>query len=1171
MQRYFWLISLSILGMLAQDPFGRIGGRVVDSTGAVIPGAGIKVTNIDTNVVTNAASDSQGNYQARNLIPGRYELVVETKGFKGYRRGPLEVRVGDILTVDIRMELGVISESIMVTSEAPLLEAASASQGQVVDQRRLEDLPMPSSAAMYLTQLIPGIIQTTPPSGNWQINQAGNMSNFSTNGTATQTSEYTLNGVPNMRNYGMINFQPMPEIMQEFRVQTAPFDAAAGHFTGSQVNMVTKSGTNSLHGTLTFQGNYRPLLTHPFFTNAQIYDTRTGPVTPDKINAAFPPTRMNRYRGHVSGPIYIPKAYDGRNRMFFTFGADIFARVFVPGVTSKNVPTPAERGGDFSALLKLGAQYQIYDPFTITPAANGRFSRQPLAGNIVPSSRISPIAQRLLGYYPLPNLTGTVDGLNNYSGSPVNQPVHHNYIGRIDDVITQNHRAFVHYQHGRENTPTQNNTGNGFQSPILGQLNEEPGFAFTINDVLMLSPSLVLNVRYGFNRLLVSTQPASRGFDLQALGLPAALVNQLDRTLTAIPQMVIDNFGTVGNNSGTGVQHNYHYLAGDVAKDRGNHSLRFGAEGRVIQANNWAYGFVSPSYTFSSTWTRGPLDNSTAAPVGQGLASFLFGLPTGGQIDRNASLAQQSKYVAAFFQDDWKVTRNLTLNLGMRYEVELPTTERYNRANRGFDFSTPNPVQAAAQAKYALNPIAQIPVSGFQTIGGLLFAGVNGAPRGLWNTDANNFLPRVGLAWRVDSKTAVRAGYGIFFESMGADSAANVAVQQGFSQSTTLAPSLDNGQTYQATLANPFPGGLLTAAGAAGGLQTFLGQAVVVPWADRKLGYAQRWTLNVQHELPSRVLVEVGYVGNRGTGLSLDQGLDATPAKYLSTSPARDQTVINFLSQNVPSPFSGLPQFAGTALQGQNVSISQLLRPYPQFNGVSTTVSAGYSWYHGLQIRADKRLTRDLSLQASYTWSKNMEAVEKLNTTDAWPTHSIAAIDRPHHVVASGLFVLPFGKGKRLLSQAHGFVNHAVGGWSMQAIYQGQSGPPIGFGNIIFNGKLADLVLPTGERTVQRWFNTDAGFNKITAQQLASNIRAFPLRLTGLRSNGYNNWDLSFFKGFQIREKVTFQLRAEAQDAMNHAMFAAPNAAPANTLFGQVTATVVAQQRVVTVGGRLTW
>jgi hypothetical protein len=315
----------------------------------------------------------------------------------------------------------------------------------------------------------------------------------------------------------------------------------------------------------------------------------------------------------------------------------------------------------------------------------------------------------------------------------------------------------------------------------------------------------------------------------------------------------------------------------------------------------------------------------------------------------------------------------------------------------------------------------------------------------------------------------------------------------------------------------------------------------------------------------------MGYVGNRGTGLDLNQNLDPVPAQYLSRLPVRDQATIDYLSAAVPNPFYGMPEFAGGTLQGRTVARSQLLRPYPQFDGVSTTFSAGFSWYHSLQMRAEKRFSRGFTLQASYTWSKFMEAIQKLNPTDAYPTHVVSTLDRPQHIVVSGMYELPVGKGKRFLSGARGWVNQTLGGWSIQAIYHGQSGPPIGFGNIIFHGNLAGIVLPRSERTVERWFNTDAGFERDSQKQLNQNIRTFPLLLTGLRANGYNSWDLSLFKAFQITEKLKFQLRVEGQDALNHPMFAAPNTTPTSTLFGQVTDTLAAQQRVVTVGGRLSW
>jgi hypothetical protein len=549
------------------------------------------------------------------------------------------------------------------------------------------------------------------------------------------------------------------------------------------------------------------------------------------------------------------------------------------------------------------------------------------------------------------------------------------------------------------------------------------------------------------------------------------------------------------------------------------------------------------------------------------MASLLLGLPTGGLITRIASISELSKYMALFVQDDWKVSRKLTVNLGMRYELEVPTSERYNRANRGFDFNATNPIQAAAQANYAMNPISEIPANAFQVKGGLLFAGVNSVPRGTWNTDPHIFMPRIGLAYQLRDNTVVRTGYGIFFESLGADR--YDVVQQGFNQDTSLVPSLDNGQTFQATLANPFPHGLLAPPGASLGLETFLGQPVNFFWPGRRPGYTQRWTLDIQHEFPKRVLVEVGYIGSRAAGLELAQNLNTIPAQYLSQSLVRDQATINYLTAAVPNPFFGLKQFS--ADQPANVPHSQLLLPYPEFTDVTTIMSGGFSWYHALEIRAEKRISHGFSLQGTFDWSKFMEATKKLNPTDAHPTHFISSLDRPFNFTASGLYELPLGKGKQFLSNVQGPLNQILGGWSIQAIYLKQTGAPLTFGNIIFNGDIHSIGLSSSHHSLSQWFNTNAGFNRNPEQQLAMNIRTFPLALSGVRTDGVNNWDMSLFKGFRIAERVDFQLRFEASDALNHPQFSAPDTNPASSLFGQVTSTVASQQRVLTVGGKVTW
>ena len=690
-----------------------------------------------------------------------------------------------------------------------------------------------------------------------------------------------------------------------------------------------------------------------------------------------------------------------------------------------------------------------------------------------------------------------------------------------------------------------------------------------LDHVAALRPNLVLNLRYGMTRFLNPITSVSKGMDLATLGFSNALTSQISREVASFPEITIAGMQALGYNTGSAATTNYHTVSGTVSHTRGNHSLRMGAEFRILQENSTDYNAATPRIDFDTAWTRGPVDNSPAAPIGQGMASFLLGLPTGGYVDKRPSYAEQSEFLGIFLQDDWKLTRRLTVNVGLRYELEFPTTERYNRTNRGFDFAAANPIEQRARAAYAQSPIPELPAAAFRTPGGLMFAGVDGRPRSLWDIDRNNFSPRIGLAWSVSPRFVVRAGYGIFFEGVGAD---RVDVfQQGFTERTNLVPSFDNGQTFRATLANPFPDGLLEPRGAAGGLTTFLGRAVGFATPERRAGYMQRWSLNVQREFPHRVLIEAGYMGNRGTGLGVAEQYDAVPAQYLSTLNVRDEARIGVLTANVPNPFARLPEFAGSNFTGNNVQRQQLLMPYPHFNGVTSTEGTGFSWYHSMHLRAEKRFSRGYTLQLAYTWSKLMEAIEKLNATDLHPHHVISPQDRPHHLVISGIYELPFGKGKRLLNTAPRWADFIAGGWSLQGIYQGQSGPPVGFGNIFFHGDVHDIVLPRSERTVERWFNTDAGFERDSRRQPAQNLRTFPLRFTGLRADGYNNWDLSVFKNFRIRERLTFQLRGEAQDAFNHAMFAAPNNAPANTLFGSVNGTAGAEQRRISVVGKLTW
>jgi hypothetical protein len=1161
--------AVGSLVLLAQSSYGRITGRVVDQQGAVVPNATLRATQTNTNFQSSTRTNQDGLFDMPSLLPGDYVIALEATGFKKYTRSGLAVRVGDIVDIDIALEVGSLNESISVTAEAPLLETGSASLGQVVDQRMITEMPLGGRGVNYLMLTSPGVISTNAPMHGWLPQARDSVSNMAVAGARTRGSEFTLDGVPNMARSGIMAFQPPPEMIQEFRVQTAAYDASIGRFTGANVNMVLRSGSNEFHGTLWFSHLSRPLMTHPFFINSNLYNTGTnqpGESFDQKRTRLWPASRTNRYRTQFGGPVILPRVYDGRNRTFFSYGNEFMERNF-NNQSNVTVPTSAQRGGDFSALLALGSTYQIYDPATIAPAPNGRFSRQPLPGNIVPASRISPIARNILQYFPLPNATGTADFRNNFVTATPALIDYKSHMVRADQMVNDKNRFYVSYSYMKtdgDQARTLNNTA-------IGNLSTNDYNALAIDHVWTARADTVINLRYGLNRSTNSGFPPTTGLNLTSLGFPASWANSLDSANTALPEIAINGIVSIGTNLISRGAYTTHYWNGSVSRTSGAHTFRAGAEYRMLLDNSTSLGNYSGMFTFANAWTRGPLDNSPVSPIGQGMASFLLGLPTSGGLDLNDSSAERSTYLGVFLNDDWKLTPKLTLNLGLRYELEGPIVERFNRSNRGLDLDATNPADAAARAAYARNPIPEVPVSQFRLRGGILFAGSNGLPRTMWDQDRNNFSPRFGFAYQVNPQTVLRGGYGLFFEPLGSD-VADVD-QTGYSQRTNMNPSNDNGLTFRATLADPFPSGYVSPQRDSAGLATNLGLALGTFYPYRKNAYMQRWSFNIQRQLTRNLMVEIGYIGNRGSELGVSRDFNPIPRQYLSNSPERDQAAIDFLSTNVVNPFRGLPDFVNAPGFQNNLNIarSQLLRPYPHFGAMTMAINDGFSWYHAGSLRVERRFAQGFSIGGHWTWSKFMEAVERLNAQDLHPHHVISPQDRPHHIAINGMWDLPFGKGRPLVNHLPAPLNAAVGGWSINAIYQWQSGPPIGFGNVLFRGRLEDLVLPRGERDVTRWFNTAAGFERNPQRALDSNYRTFPLRLTGLRADGWNNWDLSLYKNFRFADRINLQLRAEAVDALNTAMFQAPNADPANSLFGQVTATIWSEQRKITVAARLTF
>ena len=1127
-------VVLTLFGSLAlaQDPRGSILGRVTDSTAAVIPGVEVRAENAETGVNASTTTNESGNFRLPFLLPGTYNVTAEAAGFKRFVRTGVEVRVSETSTVNITIEVGPVSESVEVGAETPLLDTAGSSLGQVVDSRRILELPTAAGNALELTLLAPGMVE--PSKFLWK--PAWNFRNVASNGNPAHSEDYQIDGVSNTFAEGNAGrnryaFAPPSAAIGEFKMQTSPYDASVGHTMSSVTNVVTAGGTNALHGEAHLKEANSAFNAPNFFDN--------------KYGSKEPTTQDHRYGASAGGPVYIPKIYNGKNRTFwhYTWEANKWG---VPQSFVGTVPTEAERNGDFSELLKLGSDYQIYDPASTQVASGGRFVRQPFENNMIPTGRLDQVGLNLSKLYPAPNQPGEADGRSNYYNSLGAKEDYFVHLARVDHSFSDAHRAFVRINYDK--WTEDKNHWYGWDNPSQGIVLNRINRGAALDDVVVLGPSLVLNFRYGITQQEFSERRASQGFDLSGLGFSPNLVGLIPKAQSTIPNVYMGAYSSLsdwesGDGATTSLTHN---LSGQLNKLKGSHEIKFGADFRVYRAFNDRHPLsVSPQFNFSTTYTAGPLDNSPPAPIGQELAAMLLGVP-GGLMEQTASFATQDTYLGLFVHDDYKITRRLTINLGIRFEYESPLTERFDRLVSGFAADTPNPIADAAKANYAQAPIPELPPDRFNVLGGLTWVNQNGSGRSPFSGDTSHFLPRIGLAYQLTPSTVVRAGYGLFYGTIGVN--ATQPIQAGFTQSTPIQASLDGGLTYFATNENPFPNGLLAPLGPAGGLTTNLGQTIDHYPRNRLHPYASRWSFGVQQQLPGSFLAEASYVGNRGTRLGVDRQLNATPGQYLSTKPYRDQQTIDQLTRNVPNPF-----FGTDPIYGDTISAAELLRPYPEFGQVNLLGdSAGYSWYHALQVRGEKRFSAGYTFQLAYTWSKLMDATEFLNESDPMPYEMIGNSDRTHRLAMSGIWELPFGRNRHFGSQMPAALDVIAGGWQISGLVVRQSGPPLYWNNLFFNGNLKDIPLPKSERSVDRWLNTDAGFNRDPQQQPYLNLRTFPVRLSGVRGDGRATWDFSALKKFRVREPLTVEFRADVYNAWNHPNFYQPDTDPTSSTFGQV-------------------
>jgi hypothetical protein len=1122
------LVMLSSSPTLAQEARGTIQGRVTDESGGVVPGARVDVTNVATGVVTDTTSNEQGSYRVPFLISGRYRVAVSLDGFGRFQSPDIEVHVADVLTVDAVLPAGQVTDEVTVSAAPVAIDRSSASLGQVVDTRRIAELPIREGSAIELVILAPGVANTT----NLRSRKAAfnnGLSQFSSDGAGEKRNDFTIDGVANVAG-DRVAYSPPSAAVEEFKIQTATYDAAIGNAMGAAVNVVTKSGTNRLTGQVYewFRGSG---------LDAQdAFDEKAGRPKRDYTD--------NRFGAAVGGPII-------RNRTFYFANVE-FNPFEVPTPAVLTVPTERMRNGDFSELLAIGPQYQIYDPATTRPHPTqaGRFIRDPFPGNIIPANRISPVARRILDYFPLPNQAGTADGGNNYvNPTSVADESYYTVTTRIDHSLSSRHRIYGRYSWDFWEESKNNLFDNAATGIVLNRKNRVLG----IDDAYTWRDNLLTNVRAGYTRQLFPERRQSQGFDMGELGFSPALTGLVDPAQATFPNVAIGGYTPLGTwESGDG------FFTTDVYNANaslmwliGNHNLKFGTEYRhyVEHASRYPTA-VSPTLNFSTQWTRGPIDNAAGAPRGQDLASFMLGYPSGGSMSRAADYTERNGVLSFYVHNDWRVRSNLTVNLGLRYEYESPLTESRDRMISGFDQSAVLPISAAAEAAYARSPIAEVPAQAFRARGGVLYPDTGG-PGEAWPGDRNNVMPRAGFSWQPVTATAVRGGYGLYYDALGPN---RISVNQtGYSRVTSLVPSLDNGQTFIATLENPFPDGLLDPVGSGLGTMTNAGLAVSFPYVGEvRTPRTHRWSLGVQQELPWLFVGEVTYVGGYSENLPVARDLNAVPGQFFSTSPVRDNATNNLLTQQVANPFLGL--LPGSGINGATVARSQLLRPYPQFTGVTALETTGTSDYQSVQARLERRMANGITLQVGYTWSKTMTETEYLNAFDAELHRVIGAFDRTHMFVTSGIVELPFGQGRHWGSSWNTLTDTLLGGWQVSFLLKQQSGAPLGFGNYLLRPGMteADIALPGGDREIARWFNVDA-FERTPAQQLVSNVRTTPLRLAEVRGPGYVVLDLGIMKNIEMGARARLQLRLESYNTLNTTNLNNPDTTPTSTGFGTIT------------------
>lgn len=1099
MIRIIILIVSIAATLLAQSPQASISGVVSDPQGAVIPGVDVTATEVATGAKTATRTNQSGFYSLRPLPIGDYTVAASQQGFHNYLQRGINLTIGQAMELNITMQLGAVSETITVSARPSLLETRNADAGQLVESQSIEDMPLGDRRAMNLIEITGAAVFVDYDSGS--------KPNFSLAGGRSQSQAFVIDGgtAQNMRiGIGQIDTDPPVESLQEVKILANAFSAEYGSSASGVVVTSTKSGTNRFRGSA-FEYLRNQRLDAPNFF---------APVVDGRKNK--PALRYNVFGGTLGGPIR-------RDKTFFFFSYE-GSRRRDGSIRTMTVPTEMQRAGDFSQTYNgRRVLVQMYDPATGRSEA-GSVVRDPFPGNRVPTSRMDPVALKILPFYPLPNRPpDDLAGANNFRANDVNALTRDNYIIKIDHQLTSYDKITARYLYNSDNL----RAASVFPNPVADiKTDTDRHQQYWYGTWTHIFTPVVLHefrVTYS-NRI---NHERSKGL---GQGWPAKL------GLKGLPDDAFPRFSAAGFQVlGASTQERRQFpisqyqLVSQTSWVRGRHSLKFGGEMRP----SMNYEIFRPSISGNFTFSRGYTGLPGNANTGSGLATLLLGVPTNLAQRETPLLDRRTTYLGWFVQDDWTVRDGLTLNFGLRWETDTPLKDLNNRLN-GFD-------------QYAINPVTGGP-------GVVKFAGVNGFRSTMFDADLNNYGPRFGFAWRPFRKqTVLRGGFGIFYAHPFDRAVANVATL-GFERSSTLVLQ-DNILGVPYTMGGGLPlrplesGKLDDSFGAVAPGQV-PNQAVTFFEPYRRTGYSQQFNLQIQHELPGAMVAEISYIGNLSRKLGSDN-----------------------MSINQIPPWILGPGFTG-----------RQYRPYPQFSNVQIIApSLGVSSYHGGMAKLQKRFSHGFNLITTYTWSKFLDNCSGGGATlgdegaaysnfynrkaDWGPSEN----DVRHRFTFSSVYQLPFGRRRAYLKS--GPLRYIAGDWSVSSVMTLQSGAPItvqtqtNSTNANSAGAqradvLRDPNLPAEQRSIRRWFDTGA-----FAQPA---LYTFGNQGVGLvRADGRININCSILRNFPIGERKQVQFRGEFFNLPNHPNFGNPAHQFEGAGFGVVNSARPARQ--VQLGLRLTY